>query len=82
MVPSGWYDGSCFQSAPKAQKNKQSKAQEAQKAGSGGSVVGCPLNRREKARPLLEGHYRVPSLYPKRSGQAWRPGPPPKPLSN
>ena len=29
-----------------------------------------------------EGHYRVPSLYPKRSSQALRPGPPPKPLSN
>ena len=40
----------------------------------GGSVVGCPLNRREKARPLFEGHYRVPSLYPKRSSQALRPG--------
>ena len=36
----------------------------------------------EKARPLFEGHYRVPSLYPRRSNQALRPGPPPKPLSN
>jgi hypothetical protein len=41
----------------------------------GGSVVGCSLNRRGKARPLFEVHYRVPSLYPKRSGQALRPGP-------
>ena len=41
----------------------------------GGSVVGCPLSRREKARPLFEGHYRVPNLYPKRSSQALRPGP-------
>ncbi len=39
--------------------------------------VGRPLNRREKARPLFEGHYRVPSLYPKRSSQALRPRPPP-----
>ena len=23
----------------------------------GGSVVGCPLSRREKARPLFEDHY-------------------------
>ena len=44
--------------------------------------VWCPLKRREKARPLFVGHYRVPSLYPKRSNQALRPGPPPKPLSN
>ncbi len=41
-----------------------------------GSVVGCPVSRREKARPLFEGHSRVPSLYPKRSSQAVRPGPP------
>ena len=25
-------------------------------------MVGCPLKRREKTRPLFEGHYRVPSL--------------------
>ncbi len=31
---------------------------------------------------LDERHYRVPSLSPKRSNQAWRPGSPPKPLSN
>ncbi len=49
----------------------------------GESVVGCPLSRREKARLLFEGHYRVPSLYLKRSSQALRSGPPtPKPLSN
>ena len=47
----------------------------------GGSVVGCPLNGREKAWPM-EGHYRVPSLFSKRSNPALRPGPPPKPLSN
>ena len=33
-----------------------------------------------KAGPM-EGHYRVPSLFSKRSNQALRPGPPPKPLS-
>ena len=44
--------------------------------------MGCPPNRREKARPLFEGHYRVPSLYPKRSSQALRPGPPPKPYQH
>ena len=27
-------------------------------------VVGCPLSRREKARPLFEGHYRVPVSIP------------------
>ena len=48
----------------------------------GESVVGCPLSRREKARPLFEDYYGVPSLFPKRSSQALRPGPPPKPLSN
>ena len=42
-------------------------------------MVGCPLNRRQKARPFFEGHYRVPSLCPKRSSLALRPGPPPKP---
>ena len=47
----------------------------------GGSVVGCPLNGREKAWPM-EGHYRVPSLFSKRSNPALRPGPPPKPVSN
>jgi len=26
--------------------------------------VGCPLKRREKARPLFEGHYRVPVSIP------------------
>ena len=40
----------------------------------GGSVVECHLSRREKARPLFKNHYRVPSLYPKRSSQALRPG--------
>ena len=34
------------------------------------------LSGREKARPLFEGHYRVPSLYPERSSQALRPGTP------
>jgi len=53
----------------------------AQKGILGGSVVGCPLNGREKARPM-EGHYRVPSLFSTRSNQALRPGRPPKPLSN
>ncbi len=48
----------------------------------GGSAVGCPLSRREKARPLTEGHDRVPSLSPKGSSQALRPASPPKPLSN
>jgi hypothetical protein len=38
--------------------------------------VGCPLNGREKAWPM-EGHYRVSSLFSKRSNQALRPGPPP-----
>jgi len=47
----------------------------------GGSVVGCPLKGRGKTWPM-EGHYRVPSLFSKRSNQALRPGPPPKPLSN
>ena len=47
----------------------------------GGSAVGCPLNGREKAWPM-EGYYRVPSLFSKRSNQALRPGPPPKPVSN
>ena len=37
-------------------------------------MVGCPLKRREKARPLFERHDRVPSLFPKRSNQALRPG--------
>ena len=40
----------------------------------GGSVVGCPLNGRGEAWPM-EGHYRVPSLFSKRSNQALRPGP-------
>ena len=62
-------------------KNGQSKNQSIRPK-SGGSVVGRPLSRREKAKPLFEGHYPVPSLYPKRSSQALRPGPPPKPLSN
>jgi len=53
----------------------------AQKGFLGGSVVGCPLKGRGKAWQM-EGHYRVPSLYSKRSNQALRPGPPPKPLSN
>ena len=38
----------------------------------GGSVVGCPLNGREKAW-RMEGHYRVPSLFSKRSNPASRP---------
>ena len=42
----------------------------------GGSAVGCPLNGREKAW-LMEGHYRVPSLFSKRSNPALRPGAPP-----
>ena len=48
-----------------------------------GEVWWGTLSRRENARPLFEGHDRVPSLYPKRSNQALRPGPPHnKPLSN
>ena len=27
-------------------------------------MVGCPLKRREKARPLFVGHYRVPVSIP------------------
>ena len=38
------------------------------------SVVGCPLSGSAKAWPV-EGHYRVPSLSPKRSNQALRPAP-------
>jgi hypothetical protein len=48
----------------------------------GGSAVGYPRSRREKARPSFEGHYRVPSLSPKRSSQVLRPARPPKPISN
>ncbi len=44
--------------------------------------MGCPLSRREKARPLFEGHYRVHSLSSKRSSQALRPATPPRPLTN
>jgi len=35
-----------------------------------------------KKKNQKRGKYRVPSLYPRRSNQALRPGPPPKPLSN
>jgi hypothetical protein len=47
----------------------------------GGIVVGCLFKGRGKAWPM-EGHYRFPCLFSKRSNQALRPGPPPKPLSN